>query len=239
MVWHPEAAAQHVPHNSQLPPSRRFASSLTRLSPFCRHYSAASLQFALFAWSTQLRETVRAFMITSKPQAVIQNMTSRPQADCSSTKGPQIESMPSSDRAFSLKPSAWSIDGSKLVLLTVAGTATLAIVGLLGTIAWMSFRTGVPGQDSAYTLSNYRALLTDPYNYRVMVTTLIFAAITIFVSVPLGLVFAWFIERTDMPYKALAMSLLGIGILFPTFLKAMGWVFLLHPRIGEGASKYP
>src|SRR5687767_2933558 len=140
--------------------------------------------------------------------------------------------MPTSNRALSLKPSAWSIDGSKLVLLSVAGIAALAIVGLLGTIAWMSFRTGVPGQDSAYTLSNYAALLTDPYNYRVIVTTLIFAAITIFVSVPLGFVFAWFIERTDMPYKALAMSLLGIGILFPTFLKAMGWVFLLHPRIG-------
>ena len=28
------------------------------------------------------------------------------------------------------------------------------------------------------------------------------------------------------------MSVLSIGILFPTFLKAMGWVFLLHPRIG-------
>lgn len=150
----------------------------------------------------------------------------------SDKKGRKPKSMPTANRALSLKPSAWSIDGSKLVLLSVAGIAALAIVGLLGTIAWMSFRTGVPGQDSAYTLSNYAALLTDPYNYRVMVTTLIFAAITIFVSVPLGFVFAWFIERTDMPYKALAMSLLGIGILFPTFLKAMGWVFLLHPRIG-------
>ena len=35
-----------------------------------------------------------------------------------------------------------------------------------------------------------------------------------------------------MPYKTVAMSVLSIGILFPTFLKAMGWVFLLHPRIG-------
>ena len=65
-----------------------------------------------------------------------------------------------------------------------------------------------------------------------MTTTLIFAAITIAVSVPLGFIFAWFIERTDIPYKTVAMSLLSIGILFPTFLKAMGWVFLLHPRIG-------
>jgi iron(III) transport system permease protein len=114
----------------------------------------------------------------------------------------------------------------------VAGVASAAIVGLLLTIVWMSFRTGVPGQASPYTLSNYASLLTDPYNYRVMVTTLIFSGVTIAVAIPLGFLFAWFIERTDLRYKALAMSLLSIGILFPTFLKAMGWVFLCHPRIG-------
>ncbi len=124
------------------------------------------------------------------------------------------------------------VDGSKLLLLGVAGLSALSILGLLATVVWMSLRTGVPGQPFSYTLGNYISLLTDPYSYRVMVTTLEFSAVTIAVSVPLGFVFAWFIERTDLPCKALAMSLLSIGILFPTFLKAMGWVFLLHPRIG-------
>ena len=143
-----------------------------------------------------------------------------------------MESMPTANSTLSLKPIPWSIDGSKVVLFGVAGVAALAIVGLLFTIVWMSLRTGVPGQPSPFTLSNYTSLLADPYSYRVMVTTLIFSAVTIAVSVPLGFVFAWLIERTDLPYKALAMSLLSIGVLFPTFLKAMGWVFLCHPRIG-------
>ena len=121
---------------------------------------------------------------------------------------------------------------SKLSLVGIAGFAALSSLVLLAMIIWMSLHTGVPGQVSAYTLKNYVALLADPYTYRVMTTTLIFAAITIAVSVPLGFIFAWLIERTDMPYKAVAMSVLSIGILFPTFLKAMGWVFLLHPRIG-------
>jgi iron(III) transport system permease protein len=124
------------------------------------------------------------------------------------------------------------INWSQAVIVGVAGLASIAIVGLLLTIVWMSFRTGVPGQTSPYTLSNYASLLTDPYNYRVMITTLIFSGVTIAVAIPLGFLFAWFIERTDIPYKALAMSLLSVGILFPTFLKAMGWVFLCHPRIG-------
>ncbi|HXV82435.1 MAG TPA: iron ABC transporter permease [Candidatus Binatia bacterium] len=128
------------------------------------------------------------------------------------------------------RPSA--VDWSQAAILGVAALASLAIIGLLVTIVWMSFRTGVPGQPSPYTLSNYTSLLADPYNYRVMVTTLIFSGVTIGVAIPLGFVFAWFIERTDIRYKAFAMSLLSIGILFPTFLKAMGWVFLCHPRIG-------
>ncbi len=125
-----------------------------------------------------------------------------------------------------------SINWSQAAIFAVAAVASVAIVGLLVTIVWMSLRTGVPGQTSPYTLSNYAALLTDPYNYRVMVTTLIFSGVTIAVAIPLGFLFAWFIELTDIRYKALAMSLLSIGILFPTFLKAMGWVFLCHPRIG-------
>src|SRR6185295_16927662 len=121
---------------------------------------------------------------------------------------------------------------SKLSLLSIAGFAAMSILALLGMIVWMSLRSGVPGQESVYSFKNYVTLLGDPYTYRVMKTTVIFAAITIAVSVPLGFIFAWFIERTNMPGKTVAMSVLSIGILFPTFLKAMGWVFLLHPRIG-------
>ena len=130
------------------------------------------------------------------------------------------------------EPRGTNINWSQLSLVAVAGVAALSILLLLGMIVWMSLRTGVPGQASDYSLKNYAAILADPYTYKVMWTTLYFSAVTIAVAVPLGFVFAWLVERTDMPYKALAMSLLSIGILFPTFLKAMGWVFLLHPRIG-------
>lgn len=136
------------------------------------------------------------------------------------------------NQALSPRPRIPAVDWSQLSIVLVAGISALAILGLIGMVLWMSLRTGVPGQPSAYDLSNYYKLLTDPYNYRVLLSTLIFSGVTIAVSVPLGFVFAWLIERTDMPHKALAMSLLSIGILFPTFLKAMGWVFLLHPRIG-------
>ena len=137
-----------------------------------------------------------------------------------------------STQVLTVEQSRSPFNWSKLWLVTIGGCAALSILVLLGMIIWMSLRTGVPGQASAHTLKNYSAILADPYTYRVMWTTLIFSAVSIAVSVPLGFIFAWLVERTNLPGKAVAMSLLSIGILFPTFLKAMGWVFLLHPRIG-------
>ena len=130
------------------------------------------------------------------------------------------------------EPRGTNINWSQLSLVAVGALAAFSILVLLGMIIWMSLRTGVPGQASDYSLKNYSAILADPYTYKVLWTTLYFSAVTIAVAVPLGFIFAWLVERTDMPHKAAAMSLLSIGILFPTFLKAMGWVFLLHPRIG-------
>lgn len=140
--------------------------------------------------------------------------------------------MSASEAAQYLRSKVTSFDWSQAPIGAVAAVAATAILGLLITVVWMSFRTGVPGQPSPFTLNNYTALLTDPYSYRMMVTTLIFSAVTIAVAIPLGFLFAWFTERTDLPGKVFAMSLLSIGVLFPTFLKAMGWVFLCHPRIG-------
>src|SRR5262249_49731766 len=137
-----------------------------------------------------------------------------------------------SGNALVLKSRSSSIDWSQASIGIVAGIAALAVVGLVLAIVWMSLKTRGPGEPAPHNLTNHTWLLAHPYSYRVMVTTLIFSAVTIAVSVPLGFVFAWLIERTDLPYKAVAMSLLSIGILFPTFLKAMGWVFLCHPRIG-------
>jgi iron(III) transport system permease protein len=43
---------------------------------------------------------------------------------------------------------------------------------------------------------------------------------------------AWLIERTDFPGKAVVFTLMTVALLIPGFAVALGWVFLLHPRIG-------
>ena len=64
-------------------------------------------------------------------------------------------------------------------------------------IVWMSLRTGVPGQSSDYSIKNY---VGDPRRSLYLqghVDDADFSAVTIAVAVPLGFIFAWFVERTD------------------------------------------
>jgi len=106
------------------------------------------------------------------------------------------------------------------------------VVAFLLIILWMGFWQGNPADPVVYTLKHYRTLFTDPTTYRTLLNTLGFASTTVLVSLLFAVPTAWLVERTDLPGKNLVFALVTIGALVPTFFTAMGWVFLLHPRIG-------
>lgn len=109
----------------------------------------------------------------------------------------------------------------------------VVISGLLVTVFWLSFLSGLPGTPEAYlTLANYATLYTDPFVVRALVNTIGFSAVTVGVALFFGIVIAWLVERTDLPGKSLVYTLMTLGLLLPGFFLAMGWLFLLHPRIG-------
>jgi iron(III) transport system permease protein len=118
------------------------------------------------------------------------------------------------------------------LLVGVSVAALLPVVGLLLVIFWMGFWQSGPGEPVVYTLNNYRNILTDPFTYKTMLNTLGFASTTVLVSLFFAIPVAWLVERTDLPGKEWVFTLMAIGALVPTFFTAMGWVFLLHPRIG-------
>jgi iron(III) transport system permease protein len=95
-----------------------------------------------------------------------------------------------------------------------------------------SFRTGHPAAPGPFTLANYLVAYTNPLTYRMILNTFIFAgggtAITVFIAV----LFAWFIERTDMPLRNLCWSLLLIPLAMPGLLFSMSYVLLFMPKSG-------
>ena len=119
-----------------------------------------------------------------------------------------------------------------LMLLAVCAV-TIVIAAPLAVILWLSWTTGSPADaDFAYGWQNYAAVFTDERTWRVLLNTLGFSTGTLAVALGFGLPAAWLVERTDLPAKTLLFTLMTVGLLIPDFATAMGWLFLLHPRIG-------
>ena len=118
------------------------------------------------------------------------------------------------------------------LLVGVSVAALLPVIGLLLVIFWMGFWQSGPGEPVVYTLNHYRNILTDSFTFKTLLNTLGFASTTVLVSLFFAIPIAWLVERTDLPGKELVFTLMAVGALVPTFFTAMGWVFLLHPRIG-------
>ena len=123
----------------------------------------------------------------------------------------------------------WTL-GLALIAVLIA---SIAIAALLAIVLWLSFLHGFPGEPGAvYGFANYIAVFTEPTTARVVLNTLEFSLVNLAVALGFGVPLAWLVERTDLGAKKTIYSLLTIGLLIPGFASAMGWLLLLHPRIG-------
>jgi len=123
-------------------------------------------------------------------------------------------------------------DAMPLLVLVMVIAASALIACLLAVVLWLAFTDGSPGIDLSYTLQNFVDVFSDPRTFTVLRDTIGFALIALVVALAFGLPCAWLAERTDFPAKTFLFTLMAIGLLIPGFAAAMGWLFLLHPRIG-------
>jgi iron(III) transport system permease protein len=124
-------------------------------------------------------------------------------------------------------------DAMPAVMLAVVVGASLVILCHLAVVLWLSWTNGSPGDpDLTYTAQNFVEVFSDPRTFAVLLDTFEFSLISLVVALAFGIPAAWLAERTDFPAKTLLFTLMAVGLLLPGFAAAMGWLFLLHPRIG-------
>jgi iron(III) transport system permease protein len=124
-------------------------------------------------------------------------------------------------------------DAMPAVMLLVVVGASAVVVGHLAVVLWLSWTDGSPGDPGlTYTARNFVEVFSDPRTFAVLLDTVDFSLISLLVALAFGIPAAWLAERTDLPAKTLLFTLMAVGLLIPGFAAAMGWLFLLHPRIG-------
>ncbi len=95
----------------------------------------------------------------------------------------------------------------------------------------MSFVPFLP-TEPGLTLEHWTNL-ARPYVFkRVLPNTLIVGTGTVLVSLFFAGPLAWLINRTALPFRSTFISILAVVVLIPGFVKAMGWILLINPKIG-------
>src|ERR1700691_4750119 len=125
------------------------------------------------------------------------------------------------------------IDAMRVVMLAIVVAASLIILAHLAVVIWLAWTDGTPGDAKlVYTANNFISVFSDVRTYSVLRDTLGFSLVSLLIALAFGLPAAWLVERTDLRGKTLLFTSMAIGLLIPGFAAAMGWLFLLHPRIG-------
>ena len=124
-------------------------------------------------------------------------------------------------------------DFAPRLMLAAVLFASAVVVVLVVMVVWMGFYQGLPGDPARhFTFSQYHEVFGDSETYAALLTTIEFSLIALVVSCAFGIPAAWLAERTDLPGKTVLFTFMTIGLLIPGFTVAMGWLFMLHFRIG-------
>jgi iron(III) transport system permease protein len=115
------------------------------------------------------------------------------------------------------------------------GTLLLLAIVVLLPIALLvvnTFNTAGPGKDAVYGLKTWREALASPGLWHSLVNTAKVVLTVQGLSLPVAVVVAWLLARTDLPRRRLLEFAYWIPFFLPTLSVTLGWILVLDPQSG-------
>src|SRR5712692_574323 len=114
-----------------------------------------------------------------------------------------------------------------ILILFVALLCVLIVLPM----SWLVYYSLVD-RAGAFTLGNFKTLITDPAFVDPLMTTLILATSSSIACCALAAPMSWLVARTDMPLRRTVRALVTASFVTPPFLGAIAWELLAAPNSG-------
>jgi iron(III) transport system permease protein len=88
------------------------------------------------------------------------------------------------------------------------------------------------GDGAAYSFASWIAAFNEPGILKAFLNTLMVTGVVQGISIPIAIVIAWLIARTDMPGAQFAEVLFWITFFIPTLAVTSGWILVWDPKFG-------
>lgn len=108
----------------------------------------------------------------------------------------------------------------------------LVVVYPIGRLFLSAFQTSRPGKESIWTLVNFSSLLSSRAFVDALKNTILISVEAVLISTALGVLLAWAIARTDMPFKKFLEPLNMIPFYLSNLVIALSWEMLAAPKTG-------
>ncbi len=115
------------------------------------------------------------------------------------------------------------------VVYVLAGLLITALAVIVVYPSAILIKNSLSTSKGVLTLQNYATLLTDSDMLSVLSNSLTVSLAGTLGATFVGVLLAWVVARTDVPWNRLWRSLLILPYLMPPFIGAIAWVYLLGP----------
>lgn len=141
--------------------------------------------------------------------------------------------LPSEERSWGHRiRNLHTTNGTAIVWIFLCIAIGWLVVVPISVLFLSSFKSEGFPTDVGYTLRHYLEAYTDPDLRGVVVNSIVFTVCATALSITIGTMLAWLVERTDVPGARLLRALIIIPMATPPMLLAAAWAMLLSPRTG-------